>query len=303
MKFSIIIPTFNRKEHLKKTVETLLHQSYDKFELIIADDGSSDGTELVVSDFKKRAWFPVKYFWQKNSGRSAARNLGIKNSECDIVIFVDDHIILQKDFIYNHLKAYQKHCNKGPLVAVRGRSILVNKPEDAFSFKGKLPLFKIDKRRIQDPFYTFITNNLSVKKAALEEVGGFDEDFKNYGFQDSELGYRLKKAGYSFKWQPEAVGFIFSCGHKEGAKWERAYQVGLSANIFAKKHPEARFKVGVNLLNKLFYFLFRRSNERKIKKWIKKKIFYSEKNNFKKADFYSYWIKHYYFCKGIFSNA
>ncbi|MFH1428811.1 MAG: glycosyltransferase [Candidatus Margulisiibacteriota bacterium] len=326
MKISIVIPTYNRKEQLRLTIKSLLNQSFHDFELVVADDGSSDGTNFMVESFGSDAWFPVKYCWHENAGRSATRNMGLKEAEGEIIVFIDDHIILDKEFLQEHVNAHIEGAKRlrdkgikketglrdqgsdnsdnpkpGDIVAVRGRSILIDEISEMQALQ-ELPPMPIDKQRINDPFYTFITNNLSVKRIVLEEVGGFDEDFKNYGFQDSELGYRVRQKGYRFKWAPKAVGFIFACGHTEDKSWERARQVGISARIFSVKHPEARLKVGLNKLNHLLYLWLNLHNEKRINRWKEKQKQLISAGNTKKADKYQFRIKHYYFCKGMFEN-
>ena len=299
MLISIIIPTFNRHEQLLTTVKSLLNQNYQNFELVIADDGSTDGTAEVIKTFQKEAWFTVKYQWHENAGRSAARNMGLRVAEGEVVIFIDDHIILDKRFVAEHVHIHSQAKKKQ--VAFRGRSVLVDDLSEVVTPALLAPLI-IDKRRINDPFYTFITNNLSVRRSVIAEVGGFDEDFKNYGFQDSELGYRIRRKCYSFGWVPSAVGYIFSCEHSPEKSWERARQVGISATIFSRKHPESRLKVGLNFLNRLFYFWASKNEGERVNRWQFKYIGRLASEDLIGADRIQYWIKHYYFCKGMYGK-
>jgi glycosyltransferase involved in cell wall biosynthesis len=281
----------------------MLAQTFRDFELIIADDGSPDDTKQVVENFAQTAWFPVRYFRQENKGRSAARNLGLKNSQAEFIVFIDDHIVLDNEFLIEHIKVHEQQAtsNAKSLAAVRGRSVLIEEPIEVVPVSELAPLV-IDKQRIQDPFYTFITNNISVRRRVIEEVGGFDEDFKNYGFQDSELGYRIKRKGYLFAWAPKAVGQIFACGISYEQSRERARQVGLSARIFARKHPEGKWKVGINPANHLFYCLTSLDESRFVRSWIARQEAAVKQGNISLAERLQYWIKHYYFCQGMFLN-
>jgi len=72
--FSIFTPTYNRKHTLDRVFESLLAQSYKDFEWVIIDDGSTDGTELIVSEWKKTAPFSIHYYWQPNQGKHIAYN-------------------------------------------------------------------------------------------------------------------------------------------------------------------------------------------------------------------------------------
>ena len=97
--FSIVIPTYNRAHILPETIQSVLKQSYSNWELLIVDDGSTDNTKdfiLNVNDDR------VKYIYQENAERSAARNNGIKNSSGDWVYFLDS----DDSFKENHLQTF-----------------------------------------------------------------------------------------------------------------------------------------------------------------------------------------------------
>ena len=84
MNISVVIPTYNRYEFLKRALRSVLSQTYSPFEVIVIDDGSSDKTKQIIQDFPN-----IKYFYQKNRGVSSARNLGIEKSSSDWVAFLD----------------------------------------------------------------------------------------------------------------------------------------------------------------------------------------------------------------------
>lgn len=93
---SIVIPTYNRKELLIEAVSSCIKQEYKNIEIIIIDDGSSDGTESVVENMLNTKWqeYKIKYFKQKNSGASAARNFGIQKAKGKYIQFLDSDDIL-----------------------------------------------------------------------------------------------------------------------------------------------------------------------------------------------------------------
>ena len=94
--FSIILPTYNRVELLKVAIASVLAQSYQNFELIIVDDGSTDSTKEVVSGIKDER---VRYFFQKNQERSIARNHGIDLAKGKYICFLDDDDYYMPDFL------------------------------------------------------------------------------------------------------------------------------------------------------------------------------------------------------------
>jgi glycosyltransferase involved in cell wall biosynthesis len=264
-KLTVIIPTFNRKETLRQTLMSFGEQTSGDFDLIVADDGSTDGTAEMVKSLKVP--YPIVHLWQPNSGRSAARNMGIKNAEGGIILFVDDHIIVQKDLITEHLRSHEK-CSGTNVSVIRGRVEFFGKREDAPD-----PAKEIIKRETrpsfsdQDPFRNFITNNISVRADALLKVEGFDEDFKEYGLQDSELGYRLRKAGFGFRTNPNAVGYIFSVGLTFQERCSRRRQVGRSSVLFYKKHRNLRIKLtlSTHFLSRIILRILSLGNGRIIK--------------------------------------
>src|SRR6185503_949844 len=101
---SVVIPTFNRAELLKASLESLANQSLAKhlYEIIVVDDGSDDDTAAVCQAFSLR--LRVKYFWIENSGISAAKNLGVFASSGSILLFFDDDDIADNDLLRQHLE-------------------------------------------------------------------------------------------------------------------------------------------------------------------------------------------------------
>jgi len=84
VKISVIIPTYNRYEVLKRALSSVFAQTHLPFEAIVIDDGSTDSTREIQKDYPS-----VKYFYQENSGVSSARNLGIKKANCEWIAFLD----------------------------------------------------------------------------------------------------------------------------------------------------------------------------------------------------------------------
>jgi len=94
-KVSICIPTYNRKDYLQETLESIFVQTYKDYEIVIVDDGSTDGTEEMIRNLD----FPVTYYWQQNSGDAAARNKLIELAEGDYISFIDSDDLLMPDAI------------------------------------------------------------------------------------------------------------------------------------------------------------------------------------------------------------
>lgn len=106
--FSIIIPTYNRGHLLKKTVETVLSQSFPDFELLVVDDGSTDNTNEVMNDIIATSKASIRYIKQVNNERAAARNNGLKHASGSYVLFFDSD-----DTLYNnHLQVAHDYIIK-----------------------------------------------------------------------------------------------------------------------------------------------------------------------------------------------
>ena len=102
---SVIITTYNYAKFLPRAIESVFNQTYQNFEIIIIDDGSTDNTKSVIKESAL-----VKYFYQKNKGLSAARNAGIEKSEGDYLVFLDADDWLESDALeQNYLIIKDEH--------------------------------------------------------------------------------------------------------------------------------------------------------------------------------------------------
>lgn len=297
IKASIVIPTFNRKETLRETLFSFRGQTVTNFEIVIADDGSSDGTAEMVRALDVP--FPLKHVWQKNAGRSSARNLGVRASEGEIIIFVDDHNIAHKSFVEEHLKYHDKYKNIN-LGAVRGRMEFINDPKEAPLNPQPIPfLIQIQKRIEENNPLRFHTGNVSVTKEAFYRIGGFDEDFREYGFQDQEFGYRLIKTGYRVKYNPDAVNYIFKAEFDFEKECIKARQAGHSAVLCRRKHPRFGQRCGANAINLFLYRLLALNDNWWLRQARKKLAAATPKNAIK----YREQIKFFYFLMGVYENT
>ena len=292
---SIVIPTHNRSACLRKTLDSLKEQSFSDFEVIVSDDGSTDDTESVV---KQNLWpFPVLYFGHKKKGSSFSRNFGVKQGSAPLILFLDDHVFLDPDCLGSHYLFHQELAGTAYQI-VRCRAFHLKECEKVPPVKILKPVTFREKLDEQNPWVTFFTCNTSLRKEAFEKVGGFDEKFTEYGFEDNELGYRLSRAGYKFKINPEAVGYIFSPPVDFSEQLGKARQVGHMAVVFARKYPSRKFLVGVHFFNYLVYqiFAFFPGILKRLEAGYREAEFRQDSG---KKDFYEFWLKHYNFLAGI----
>lgn len=107
--FSIIMPTYNRAAFLPKAIESVLAQKYTDWELIIVDDGSTDNTKEVVSQYGDSR---ITYIYQENAERSAARNNGINHAKGDYICFMDSDEYLYSERLEELSKAIKNNSNR-----------------------------------------------------------------------------------------------------------------------------------------------------------------------------------------------
>ncbi len=192
MIFSIVIATRNRAGFLARALASLEDQhGAPPFETIVVDNGSSDTTQDVVRAAAARGTLTVRALLVPEPNRGAARNAGIAAATGTYVLFCDDDVVLPAGFLAAHAAAHAAsqrgggpRAVSGPIINVPGYD--VHPKPTALNYSGAF----------------FCTCNVSVPRAALEAVGGFDEGFDLYGWEDTELGLRLRHAGVrrAFAW-------------------------------------------------------------------------------------------------------
>lgn len=109
--FSIIIPTYNRADLLRSTIDSILKQSFENWELLIIDDGSTDNTQQVIQSIEDER---IRYYFQENNERSAARNLGIAQAFGSYICFLDSDDSFQQDHLEGFYSAIQNTNSAAP---------------------------------------------------------------------------------------------------------------------------------------------------------------------------------------------
>lgn len=242
---SVIIPTYNRKDLLAKALEGYLGQSSPHFihELLVVDDGSTDDTESMVREFSGRSPIMIRYLRQANKGPAAARNLGIREARSSIVLFTDSDIVPERELVSQHMEWHRNNPQTG--AAVLG---YVTWPPEInatpfmrwYGEDGALFAYRRLRGKREIDFHFFYSCNLSLKIDFLRTCGQFDEDFKSASWEDTELGYRLHKAGLRLLYNPQAVAF-----HHQFFTFDQACRKALgnsaAREIFLKKEAGQYF--------------------------------------------------------------
>ncbi|MBI5186294.1 MAG: glycosyltransferase [Nitrospinae bacterium] len=192
---SIVIPLYNSAGTIQKTLEACLSQDLAGYEteVIVVDDGSTDGGVEAVKKY------PVKIIRQENSGPASARNKGWRAAKGDIVCFTDSDCVPRRDWIAKLLEGY---CSE-EVGGVGGTYDIMN--ADNFLASCIHEEIKI-RHEAQPKFVNYLGSfNLSYKKSVLEEVGGFNEEYKRASGEDNDLAYRVSKKGYKLSFAQDSA--------------------------------------------------------------------------------------------------
>jgi glycosyltransferase involved in cell wall biosynthesis len=217
---SVVIPTYNRSDKLSRTLETMTEQDIDPstFEVIIADDGSSDDTADVARSFAGR--LRLKYYFQQDEGfrAGAARNGGARLAAAPVLIFLDSGTLAGPGLVSGHLAIHAASAERRAVIGYcYGYDAFREElwVPDSFDTLRPAEIVKLyhantkfaDIREIDYlrygsdpmkwplPWLFFFTMNCSVPAEDFRAAGGFDEMFHSWGVEDIELGYRLYHNG------------------------------------------------------------------------------------------------------------
>ncbi len=211
---SIILTTYNSETWLEKVLWGYTMQSYIDFELIIADDGSTNETKNLIEKFQTKFKNPIIHVWQKDKGfqKTKILNKAIIKATCEYILFSDGDCIPRNDFVATHLKNQKKGSflsggyfklndfvsNSISEIDIKNQSCFQTKWLLENGLKWNFKLIKLTKNKFFAYFMNWITptkktfngHNTSCFKEDLIAVNGFNEDMK-YGGLDREIGERL----------------------------------------------------------------------------------------------------------------
>jgi len=195
---SVIVPTFNRKHLIEVALQSLLNQTYsrDRYEIIVIDDGSTDGTESTIRTIVDRDPDRIRYLEENHRGPASARNLGLREAKGEIVIFTGDDCIADKELLAEHATYHKKLGNIAVLGIVKNhpnipRTSLVEYLENSFEQFHYSAIASSNMKEVS--FHFFFTSNVSVRKEVLSSVGLFNELYKYPAWEDIDLGHRIQK--------------------------------------------------------------------------------------------------------------
>ncbi|MDR7541819.1 MAG: glycosyltransferase [Armatimonadota bacterium] len=232
VRISVVIPVFNRAEVLSATLEHLCRQDYppDAFEVVVADDGSTEPVGQVVDGFRSR--LPVRHVRQENGGRAAACNLGARLARYEVLLFLDCDIWAAPDTLSLHARHHESGDRVG--VVTLSRHHPGTRVNPFMEVKGLFPDLTPRQPRDLSPLHA-IMQCFSVRARDFWTVGGFDEGFRTYGWEDFELAVRLRASGVRLKLEPRPRVWHYHVETLDSARAKQR-QAGTGAVYFWRRH-------------------------------------------------------------------
>lgn len=204
--FSVIIPTYNRAKELDRCLASLVAQTYNNFEVIIYDDGSSDETKIIVKAYENK--LNIKYFWEENWGGPARpRNLAIVQAQSDWICFLDSDDWWYKD----KLSACLKYLEQADIIY---------HDLDSYGKDMLSPIGKFKSRTLKnDIFIDLLTHHnalfnssVVVRKSILQKINCFSEERKMIGIEDFDCWLKISKITKRFIYIPLSLGAYNAVG-------------------------------------------------------------------------------------------
>ncbi|WP_019508875.1 glycosyltransferase family 2 protein [Pleurocapsa sp. PCC 7319] len=258
MYISVVIPTYNRLPILQKSLAALENQKFTDhkiggYEILVVDDGSQDQTLAWLTENSAQLSH-VKILKQKHQGAAAARNFGVMNAVGDTIIFIDSDLVVTESFLQSHADALVlgEQNLKSDRLFTYGAVINTNNFVEPTAEPYKITDFSAA---------YFATGNVAIARKWLEQAGLFDTGFQLYGWEDLELGVRLKKLGLKLIKCPQAVGYHWhpAFNLEQIPKLiEQEIQRGKMGVVFYQKHPtwEVKMMIQMTILHRILWGLF-----------------------------------------------
>jgi len=231
---SVIVPTYNRSGFIERAFASLVEQDYpkDTFEIIAIDDGSTDRTPEILKRFcRDHTYF--RSLSQANKGPAAARNLGIREANGDIVLLMDDDCIAEKNWARELAGSYRSDNIGG----VAGRIKFVASDNNIANQFAAHDIGSGQPLNAAGEIDFFVTANASFRRKVIEQVGGFDETFPYAAHEDVDLSHRVRRAGWRLLYHDAAVVDHYH-HHNIRGDLKKGYQVGNSEALYQLKHGD-----------------------------------------------------------------
>ena len=203
-KVTFIITTFNNKDIIDECLDSVKNQNYADFNITVVDDCSTDGTPEHI----KKKYPNIKVIQKQiQTGPSSSRNIGITNTKSDYVVFMDSDVVLNKMWVGQLVRFMGNNKEVG---IVAGKLMFYDDKTKINSAGGGLFRmgvgFDIGRDYEQRDVLYVCSAAMMARKKVLDEVGGFDDSYF-YGYEDTDLGWRVNLAGYRVVYYPQALAY------------------------------------------------------------------------------------------------
>lgn len=241
-KISVIIPTYNRADLLPRAINSVLNQTFKDFELIIVDDGSTDNTKEIVSEYLKKD-NRIKYIYQENSGGPAKpKNVGIKNSKGKYIAILDSDDEWFPKKLKIQLDCYEKNLNNNiGLIGCGG--IKISKNEKKYIQPNYF--LPIKSKELLERCIPFSSSSILIKRSVFNTIGLFDENFKSA--DDRDLYIRINQL-YNFIFVQKPLFYYFIHDNNISSKDNKDLRINEQEKIIEKhkkiykKHSKIYYK-------------------------------------------------------------
>lgn len=234
MRFSVIIPVYNRPEELQNLLESLAGQTFSNFEVVVVEDGSDRSSQNIVRDFQEK--ININYHFQENTGQGFARNKGIELSKGDYFVFFDSDCVIPLDYLESLNAVLEKRkldAHGGPDDAGEGFSSWQQAMN--FSMTSFLTTGGIRGKMKNPAKYQARGYNMGFSREVYQRVGGFIHP--NMA-EDIELSIRIKKAGFRLELVSEA--FVYHQRKNNFLSFIRqSHQFGRNRVFITRFHKDA----------------------------------------------------------------
>ncbi|MDU7361537.1 MAG: glycosyltransferase [Propionibacteriaceae bacterium] len=231
---SIVIPSRGGARRLPRLLAALAAQDDAEWEAIVVIDGDVDNSADVVAQY---AHLPVRaVVFPENRGRVAALNAGFAEALGDVLIRCDDDLVPHPDYVRQHRLAAEKH---GGAIGLCINMLPSTAYAKAYGEQADR-IFQHDAYQVPaNRAWRYWGGNVSVTREVWEQVGPYDADYRAYGWEDVDYGYRVFAAGHPVAIVPELETPHYLAAVTTKLRVQRSYHSGAARRTFEDKHPDA----------------------------------------------------------------